>query len=193
LAGQTSADLINSAAVIVGLGAAPEMSSVVALFWLPGIAIGVLTLGVAGFLWWRVIQRKTPKGTWYLLALSTTAVGIFTIVANLVAIVMVLVNPRDQGLVAGIVGWPATLSWVAAEAVNAYENGTLRPKTGPSNTSLVKSLFQMLGALLIFVYAVLTLCIGAARIGALFWVGAGVALFGTLLGIVAGLCNLARK
>lgn len=192
LAGQTSADLVNTAALIAGLGAAPQLSQAFALFWALGIAIGVLTLGVAGFQWWRA-RREKRTDTWYLLAIATTAVGFFAIAASVTAIVMVALNPRDTGVVAGIVGWPAYLAWIAAEAVNAYENATLRPKTGPSNTSLAKSLLQMLGALLMWIFVVLTLKVEAARIAALFWSGAGVAVLGTLLGIVAGVWNLRRK
>lgn len=192
LAGQTSADLVNTAAVIAGLGAAPQLSQAFALFWALGIAIGVLTLGVAGFQWYRAWREKRA-GTWYLLAISTTAVGFFAIAASVTAIVMVALNPRDTGVVAGIVGWPAYLAWIAAEAVNAYENATLRPKTGPSNTSLAKSLLQSLGALLMWTFVALTLKVEAAQIAALFWTGAGVAILGTLLGIVAGVWNLRRK
>jgi hypothetical protein len=192
LAGQTLADVVNTLAVVAGLGAAPQLGQASTLFGVLGIAVGVPTLGVA-FFQWRRGRRESPARTWYSLALATAIVGLTSIAANVTALIMVSLNCRYKDIVPGIVGWPAYLAWIAAEAVNAYENGTLRPKTGPSNTSLAKSLCQMLGALLTWIFVVLTLGVEATRISALFWSGAGVAALGTLLGIIAGVWNLWRK
>jgi hypothetical protein len=157
-----------------------------------GLGVSALTLGVAAFQWRRA-RRAGRARTWYALAVATTVVGAFTILANLTATIGGALQWAQVGLAAGISGWPAYWAWLAAEGVNAYEQGTRRPKTGPSNLSLFKSVCQMLGALFLWLFALLTLWNEAGKIGALFWGGAGLAGLGTLLGIAAGLWNLRRK
>jgi glucan phosphoethanolaminetransferase (alkaline phosphatase superfamily) len=92
------------------------------------------------------------------------------------------------------VGYPAFAAWIIAEAWNFYDNATKRPKTGPSNLSLFKSLCQVIGALIIWIFVILTLRYEVVRLlSGLFWTGAAIALLGTLLGIAAGIWNLRRK
>ncbi|MBK7180027.1 MAG: hypothetical protein IPH82_23065 [Chloroflexi bacterium] len=193
LSGQTLADIVNFLAVVVGLGAAPQLSGAYAWFWASGLVIGLLTLGVAGFQFYRA-KREAAPGTWYMLAVFTTIVGLFTIASNLTVIIMTAMNPLETGVTAGIVGYPAFAAWIIAEAWNFYDNATKRPKTGPSNLSLFKSLCQVIGALIIWIFVILTLRYEVVRLlSGLFWTGAAIALLGTLLGIAAGIWNLRRK
>jgi hypothetical protein len=192
LSGQTLADICNTLSALVGLGAAPALSDAYAWFWASGIAIGVITLGVAAFQWWRA-RREASPGTWYALSLATVCIGLFTVASNVTAIAMVASNPLDTGIVAGFVGYPAFAAWIAAEGINAYEKLTLKPKTRLSNASLAKSVFQMLGALVVWVFVMLTLKYEAALIVWLLGIGEGLALLGTVLGVLAGLWNLRQK
>jgi hypothetical protein len=185
LAGQTLADGVNFLAVAAGLGAAPEMEDAFAWFWAASIVIGALTLGVA-FFQWRRGRQEVSGGTWHALALGTAIVGVFTIAASVVAF-------AGSDFEAGFVGYPAFLAWILTESVNADEKWKKRPMTKRTRASLSKSLCQMLGALVIWVYLALTLGHEPALIGWLFWSGSSLALLGTVLGMGAGLANLRQK
>jgi hypothetical protein len=185
LAGQTLADGVNFLAVAAGLGAAPEMKDAFAWFWAASIVIGVVTLVVA-FFQWRRGRQEAPAGTWYALALGTAIVGVFTIAASVVTF-------AGSDFEAGFVGYPAFLAWILTESVNAYENWKKRPMTKLTTASLFKSLCQMLGALVMWIYVALALRHDPALISWLFWSGASLALLGTVLGMCAGVSNLQQK
>jgi hypothetical protein len=207
-------DGANTLAVVVGLGAAQALGSAAPWLRAVGVALGLLALGVGLSQWPQArrhvrdvarrlarrpatpahVRRKAPPGhasrdTWYILPPAAALVGLCTALSGGLALALAAPALRWGGLAAGPIGWPAFAAWIAAEGVNAYEKLILKPKTGPSNASLAKSLLQMLGALAIWVYVILILTpkFDAALIAWLFVTGEILALLGLVLGMAAGL------
>lgn len=114
---------------------------------------------------------------WILWPLFTMGIGLFIAVP---AIVAGLTGSQD---IAMYFSTPAILLWIAGEGFYFYPYFIVKPKRTPEIAAMLRSSLQVLSALLLWVF--LGLAAGMAGISWMIGLGAGLAVAGLILGLVA--------
>lgn len=250
--GRISADLVNTIAVIAGLGLVFENNAPVSytLWWVAGYVAAVLTLLTAAYLRVRFAQAGQTGidvlfWVTFLVALCTFLAGFLSLLARMVVAQQPILNwlpliillailiiisyllltyyllndnrkvigpfigfcflsgglgitlatlgglsgpvtvPADHGLKAAatIIAVLGLIFWQDAELINLFTNPAWRQK--------LKSGAQCVGALLLLIAVILTTANGVPL--GWFWSGTGIAILGTVIGILDGIYEQIRK
>lgn len=108
------------------------------------------------------------------------AIGIFILLPALVSLLVQRGKPENPDLIQWYFSSPAIFLWVGAEAVYFYQSWHRVPEENRQRIGVLKSVLQIAGALALWTY--LGSYFGLKGISWLFWLAAGLAAAGALLG-----------
>lgn len=151
---QLVADVTNSIVILGGLAYFPQLRQQTPLAWAVPMVVGLLAFTVIYRRWyWSFRRGRQP-----LPAVLTGAMAImafFTFLTGLTAAILTFREGNGNVLPATVLAYPAIGAWIYAEYTNFYARLIRRPYTWPVRVTMFKSAFQVMSAIVAFVYLII--------------------------------------